>query len=154
VYTELSGTFYRSVARDHLDKALSGSIRAGRYSRAEEPTLYLSSSPGGVEAAMQAHRTGDDGDRLMLAIAVTADRIVDLRDLAACAAIGLDRDHAFAPWQEVVKAGGEAPSWMVADQLRAMGANGLIDPSRTAPGLWHLVLFRWNQTNGPRVSLT
>ena len=72
MFINLSGTFYRSVTRAHLDKALSGSVRAGRYSRADEPTLYLSSSPEGVEAAMQAHRTGDDDDRLTLAIAVTA----------------------------------------------------------------------------------
>lgn len=151
MFINLNGTFYRSVTRAHLDKALSGSVRAGRYSRADEPTLYLSSSPEGVEAAMQAHRTGDDDDRLTLAIAVTANRIVDLRDVAACAAIGLDRDRAFAPWQAVVKAGGEAPSWAVADQLRAMGTNGLIDPSRTAPGLWHLVLFAWNEPDRPQV---
>jgi pentose-5-phosphate-3-epimerase len=31
------------------------------------------------------------------------------------------------------------------------GANGLIDPSRKRPGLWHLVLFRWNEANGPKV---
>lgn len=153
MFIDVSGTFYRSVARVHLDKALTGSIRAGRYSRAEQPTLYLSSSPDGVEAAMQAHRTVADDDRLTLAVAVACDRIFDLRDMAACAAIGLDRASAFAPWQDVVKAGGDAPSWEVADQLRALGANGLIDPSRTAPGLWHLVLFRWNEPDGPQVRL-
>jgi hypothetical protein len=29
----------------------------------------------------------------------------------------------------------------------------LIDPSRKAPGLWHLVLFSWNQDNAPQVHL-
>ena len=37
------------------------------------------------------------------------------------------------------------------DWIEAQGADGLIDPSRKAPGLWHLVLFRWNVAGAPVV---
>ncbi|WP_220034109.1 hypothetical protein [Curtobacterium sp. MCLR17_043] len=35
------------------------------------------------------------------------------------------------------------------DRLIDIGANGLIDPSRKSPGLWHLVLFRWSVADAP-----
>ncbi len=59
------GTFHRAIDPTHRDSALAGSRSAGRYSRPDEPTLYLSSSRGGVAAAMIAHadhRSPADGD--------------------------------------------------------------------------------------------
>ncbi|WP_368074223.1 hypothetical protein [Curtobacterium sp. SGAir0471] len=44
-------------------------------------------------------------------------------------------------------------SWLVRDRLVALGADGLIDPSRKRPGLWHLVLFRWNTADVPHGNL-
>lgn len=82
-----------------------------------------------------------------------ASGIVDLRDAAALQAAGVELADAIAPWQEIVAAGGTPPSWTVRDRLLAAGANGLIDPSRKSPGLWHLVLFRWNETDAPIVRL-
>lgn len=55
-YTRIEGVFYRAIDPAYRDFALSGSRTPGRYSRGDQPTLYLSSSPQGVEAAMQAHR--------------------------------------------------------------------------------------------------
>ena len=131
-------------------RLLAGSVRAGRYSRPDQKTLYLSATPEGVAAAMVAH---DDGtaERVIVPLDVTATGIFDLRDDAACQKAGIDRADALAPWQDVVRQGGEPSSWRVADALRSLGANGLIDPSRTAPGLWHLVLFRWNVPGGAEV---
>lgn len=57
-FIPVSGVFYRAVDPRFLDSALTGSRVPGRYSSAEEPTLYLSSSPEGVQAAMIAHREG------------------------------------------------------------------------------------------------
>lgn len=92
------GTFFRAIDPAYRDFALAGSRSAGRYSRPEQPTLYLGSSPEGVEAAMPS-------------------------------------------------------SWRVRAQLEAVGASGLVDPSRKRPGLWHLVLFRWNEPGAPTVTL-
>ncbi len=149
----VEGVFCRSISAGHRDRVLDGSVRPGRYSRISEPSLYLSSSREGVEAAMTAHTQDGDPERVILPLRVVADRIFDLRDPEACAEAGIDRDRAVADWQDIVKAGGEAPSWQVADVIRSLGANGLIDPSRQVPGLWHLVLFRWNEPGGAEVRL-
>lgn len=149
----IRGTFFRAIDPRFRDHALAGSLAAGRYSRAEQPTLYLSSSVDGVEAAMIAHADARPASLEIVTVSVEASGIVDLRDPSATAALGVDPADAAAPWQDVVAAGGEPPSWRVRDRLIAAGANGLIDPSRRRPGLWHLVLFRWNEPGAPVVRI-
>lgn len=145
IFTRVDGLFYPATAPAFRQYALSGPVTAGRYSAIGQPTLYLSSSPEGVEVAMQAHRGQRAPATEILRIRVTASNIVDLRDPVALQHAGIDINDAIAPWQEIVGAGGIPRSWRVRQQLEALGAAGLIDPSRKAPGLWHLVLFRWNQ---------
>lgn len=149
----LRGTFYRAIDPSFREFAIAGSRTAGRYSRANEPTLYLSSSVGGVEAAMIAHQDARAAAREIVEMDVEASGIVDLRDVGALESAGIDLADAAAPWQDVAAAGGTPTSWSVRDRLLAGGANGLIDPSRKRPGLWHLVLFRWNEADAPVVSL-
>jgi RES domain-containing protein len=152
-FVRVEGVFYRAVDRRYLAQALQGSPAAGRYSRPEQPTLYASASPEGVAAAMIAHTRGEAPERVLVRLAVEASPILDLRDAKACQALGIDLADATAAWQEIAAAGGTPRSWSVSDRLRRAGAHGLIDPSRTAPGLWHLVLFAWNQDGGPKVRL-
>ena len=151
-FVRMAGVFYRAVDPLHRAFALAGSRGPGRYSPANEPVLYLSASPAGAEAAMIAHQSPDAPPRQLLAFEVQADGIFDLRDHRRCAAVGIDPAAAAAPWQDIAAQGGEPPSWRVAQRLRDLGAHGLIDPSRKAPGQWHLVLFRWNQYGGPQVT--
>ncbi len=146
----VTGDFYRAVDAAYGGQALDGSRLPGRYSAAGEPTLYLSSSPEGVAAAMTAHG-GARRDLTVLTFTVEADRIVDLRDRHALFALGIDLQDAVAPWQEVVANGGVPRSWGVRRRLEEVGAHGLVDPSRTRPGLWHLVLFRWHSADSARV---
>jgi len=75
----MQGTFYRAVHSAHLSTALNGSRRPGRYSSADQPTLYLSSSREGVAAAMAAHG-GLRAELFVLDVDVHADGIVDMRD--------------------------------------------------------------------------
>ncbi|GAB2527932.1 RES family NAD+ phosphorylase [Paramicrobacterium agarici] len=142
-FCAVRGTFYRAVDPAHRDAALAGSRSPGRYSRADEPTLYLSSSREGVAAAMIAHADQRAPALEVLAFEVDVEAIVDLRDASAAASIGVDLVDAAAPWQPDVAEGRTPPSWHVRDALIAAGARGLIDPSRQRPGLWHLVLFEW-----------
>lgn len=145
------GTFFRAVASEHIDSALSGSRGDGRYSSSTEPTLYLSSSPEGVEAAMIKHSGPGHTERAVLSFDVEADAIADLRDAGAMADLGIDPAEAAADWQSALAAGEIPPSWRVRRALESAGAYGLIDPSRKRPGLWHLVLFAWNGESGPLV---
>lgn len=146
----VQGTFYRAVDSAHLSTALDGSRRPGRYSSADQSTLYLSSSREGVAAAMAAHG-GMRVDLFVLEVDVHAGGIVDLRDAWSLLATGVDLQDAIPPWQQVVAGGGVPRSWGVRARLESLGANGLVDPSRTQPGLWHLVLFRWNTSDAPQV---
>lgn len=143
------GTFHRAIDPAFRGSALAGSRSAGRYSRTEEPTLYLSSSRDGVAAAMVAHADDRSPALEVVEVHVDADRIVDLRDAATLARLGVRLEDATAPWQPMVAAGGTPSSWRVRDALVASGSHGLIDPSRQTPGLWHLVLFAWNTRGAP-----
>lgn len=149
----IRGTFYRAIDPRFREFAIAGSGSAGRYSRANEPTLYLSSSVEGVDAAMIAHHDARSAALEIVEIDVDASGILDLRDAHAREAAGVDLADAVAPWQDIAAAGGTPSSWSVRDRLLEISANGLIDPSRKSPGLWHLVLFRWNEADAPVVRL-
>ena len=153
IFTEVEGIFFRAIDPAYRGYALSGSRSAGRYSSSAQPTLYLSSSREGVDAAMQSHKGSRSSALEVLGVHVTATKIVDLRNALALGEIGVSMEDAIAPWQELVARGATPRSWAVRDRLVACGANGLIDPSRKAPGLWHLVLFSWNQDDAPQVHL-
>ncbi|MEE6280817.1 RES family NAD+ phosphorylase [Georgenia sunbinii] len=152
VFSRVAGEFFRAVDPAFRDAALMGSRGAGRYSPPGAPTLYLSSSPDGVAAAMLAHHDARSLDLEVVSFDVRAERILDLRDPDAAFRAGVDPADAAAPWQEVVARGGRPRSWQVRERLLSLGADGLIDPSRKRPGLWHLTLFAWN-TPGAAVVL-
>lgn len=149
----VSGTFYRAVAASALGDVLSGSVRSGRYSRIDQPTLYMSASPEGVTASMLKYRSGQTEPQMLAAIAVRDALVVDLRDIERCRAAGIEPDDAAADWETIAAAGGMPPFWKVRQRAAELGASGLIDPSRKAPGLWHLALFRWNTPGAPLVEL-
>ena len=153
IFTEVKGIFFRAIDPEYRGYSLSGSRSAGRYSTSAQPTLYLSSSREGVDAAMQSHKGNRSSTLEVVSVHVVAKKIVDLRNSLALAEIGVRIEDAMAPWQEFVARGDIPRSWTVRDRLVACGANGLIDPSRKAPGLSHLVLFAWNQDDAPQVHL-
>jgi RES domain-containing protein len=100
---------------------------------------------------MIAHTDDRTPDLEVLQFNVEATRIVDLRDHEALKSVGIDPADAAADWQRAVAAGGTPPSWGVREALQSLGANGLIDPSRKQPQLWHLTLFNWNAPGAPSV---
>ena len=139
----VTGIFFRATSAERIDQALAGSRRAGRFSRSDQPTLYLSSSLDGVDAAMRAHG-GLGQSHVVVTVEVDSTDILDLRDAAAVRAAGLDTADAAALWQDSVSRGETPRSWRFRDAAEFRGARGLIDPSRQEPGLWHLVLFAWD----------
>jgi len=144
LFSRVEGVFYRAIQPAYRDHAIAGSVVAGRYSAASQPTLYLSASVAGVDAAMIAHGGRDEPRREIILVDVSAADILDLRDENVCRAAAIKQSDAAAPWQEVVADGRHPRSWAVRERAIELGANGLIDPSRKSPGLWHLVLFVWN----------
>lgn len=90
---------------------------------------------------MKAHAGNRSANLVMIKVRVVADKILDLRNTDAVSAAGIDLNDAMASWQEIAENGGVPGSWHVRNCLESHGVKGLIDPSRKAPGLWHLVLF-------------
>jgi RES domain-containing protein len=146
----IRGTFYREVDRDRVGSALEGSHHPGRYSRAGQPTLYLSASRAGVEAAMLAHREGQRA-RTVLAFEVAGAGLLDLCSPEALALVRREAGDPLGDWQGTIARVDAPDSWRARNWIEATGAAGLIDPSRRSPGLWHLVLFRWNRPRAPTV---
>lgn len=150
----IDGVFFRAVDERCRDRALSGSRATGRFSPPSTPTLYLSSSRAGVAAAMIAHEADRAAPLAVLSFRVHATHIADLRDSDAMQLFGIDPALASEPWQELIEKGETPPSWTVRETLEDHGAFGLIDPSRKAPGLWHLTLFTWNKPGSPQVTVS
>lgn len=85
----------------------------------------------------------------MLTFCVSQCKLFDLRSDEA-----RDVDRlASQSWMNALSRGEEPWSWVAADKIRSLGYDGLIDPSRRRPGLWHITLFRWNDDNAPQVEL-
>lgn len=149
----ITGTFYRAIDPMHMGSALDGSRGEGRFNAADQPTLYLSSSRDGVAAAMIKHTSADDPARNVIAVSVENALVFDIRDAEARDSAGISLDDAASDWQEQLRENTRPRSWAVRDAIEQTGAHGLIDPSRKSPGLWHLVLFRWNTPGAPAVTV-
>jgi len=151
----VQGRFYRAVIADRMGSALEppGPESAGRYHRPGQPALYLSASPEWATIAVSGYMREDGLKRLILPVEVGEARVVDQRDPAACAALGIDCAASSLPWRPALQRGEEPSSWRNSDAARAAGADGLIDRSRHIPGGWHLALFCWNGLGGPSVSI-
>lgn len=147
---DYAGPCWRAVAVGREAAVLDGAVRAGRYNRPGERTLYMSGSPESVAAAMARY---GDAPRALVGLTVEATGLLDLRDRAACAVLGIDPARAKEDWIAALDRDEVPASWTVSNRARAVGAKGLIDRSRRAPGLWHLVLFRWNEPDGARVEV-
>ena len=92
--------------------------------------------------------------RAVVRLEVAAERLIDLRDAVACAALGIDTAETAKDWLAALARSEEPASWSASDRARMLGAQGLVDGSRHAPGAWHLVMFGWNDPGGARVSIS
>ncbi len=121
-------------------------ITCGRFNRKGEPTLYLSLD---VMTAI-GECTQRFSQRLqpltMCEYDIDCEGIADLGDDAGCASLGIDPADLACGWLACLRAGRQAPSWQVADRLKAAGHNGMLVrsfvPGATARNI-NLVLWRW-----------
>jgi RES domain-containing protein len=121
-------------------------ITGGRFNRKGQPTLYLSLD---VMTAF-GECTQGFSQRLqpltMCEYDIDCDGIADLRDEAGRAALGVSWDELDCSWLTDMRAGRDAPSWLVVDRLKEAGSSGILVPS-FVPGATtdnnNLVLWRW-----------
>lgn len=144
-----AGRCYRAHDPAWSFTPLSGAgaaLTGGCFNRKGEPTLYLSLD---VMTSFGECTQGFTHRLLPLTMCeydVDCDGIADLRDGAARATHGVDRDELGCAWLSFQIAGKQAPSWLVADRLKASGHVGILVPS-FVPGATDanvkLVLWRW-----------
>ena len=151
----IGGRFYRAVLVGRVERALDppGPQSAGRYHRLGEKALYMSPEADWACIAVGNYMAEDRLPRLIVPLELDEACVLDQRDEAACAALGIDRELSKVRWRPELAAGREPPSWRNSDAARAAGADGIIDCSRGIVGGWHLTLFRWNEPGGPQVRL-
>ena len=121
-------------------------ITGGRFNRKGEPTLYLSLD---VMTSVGEYTQGFS-QRLqpitMCEYNIDCDGIADLRNDAGRAALGVMWDDLDCSWLTALRAGRDAPSWLVVDRLKKAGNSGIILTS-FMPGATsennNLVLWRW-----------
>ncbi|WP_404404855.1 RES family NAD+ phosphorylase [Pelagibacterium halotolerans] len=153
-FDTISGTFFRiAFARDTATLLDGAKSAEGRFHRAGQRALYVSSREDWAGKAIEVYINENDPQRIVAPLYVDAARIVDLRNVRHCAAWGLEPTDAAIPWRPQREMGVPATSWTVSDRIRNGGADGMIYTARTAPSRWHLVLFAWNSAERPRVTL-
>ncbi len=154
--SDLSGKFYRAIAVNQMDRVLAPPTAqsAGRYHRHGQSALYMSPSLEWVRTAVSGYMREDRKPRYVFTLEVTGARVFDQRSQSACREIGIDPETAGRPWRQALKDGREPESWQVADRVRALDADGLVDVSRNIPDGWHVVLFKWNESGGPKVRVS
>ncbi len=146
----LSGTFYRLI-----DTARAGDILApaqspeGRFHHDGQKAMYLSETPEGCHVAMAYYARAGDPEKTVFALRLNDAQILDLRDTAQCARLGIDPANANARWHNERAEGLPASTWEISDAARRAGADGLLSPSRSRPEFTHLTLFRWNVRSAP-----
>lgn len=128
----------------------------GRFNRKGEPRLYLALD---IITAINECTQGLTQRLQPLTICeydVDCEPIADLRMEASRAASGVTIDDLGCAWLTCMRAGKEAPSWLVVDALMADGFAGMIVPS-FAPGAGpdnnNLILWRWGPNLPTRVTV-
>ena len=151
----VTGRFYRAIRADRLAAVLDPPLAdgTGRYHRPGQSALYVTPQADWAAIAIGRYWLADGAERMIVPLDIDHAALVDQRDPAACAALGIDRDASDLGWQQALAAGQTPPSWRASDIARAAGADGLIDRSRGIAGGWHVTLFHWNRAGAPTVTL-
>ena len=120
---------------------------AARFNRRGEDALYLSPDELSARVAIGQYVTAETRQRVLLTYELGECRLCDLRHPQAAEIYELARQS----WLTALDEKRTPASWEAADIVRQAGYDGLIDPSRRRPGLWHITLFRWNEPGSPQV---
>lgn len=148
--TEVSGVFVKIAFASEVEIQLERGLPnrpPSRFNRVGQNALYLSPNEESARVAIGGYVKEGDPDRVLLRYEVDKCRLFDLRHPDAAETYAL----ACQSWRDVLADGGSPKPWKAADHVRELNHAGLIDPSRRRPGLWHITLFRWNESDAPNV---
>jgi RES domain-containing protein len=154
-FLQVSGRFYRAVRPERLAHVLDppAPLSAGRYHRPGQAALYITREADWAVIAVARYMAEEGSSRMIVPLRVSTAAVLDQRDAHACAVLGVDPAASACRWQVALAEQREPESWHNADAARAVGADGLTDPSRGIVDGWHLTLFRWNEPGAPTVEV-
>lgn len=143
-------------ARAYVGSRRGAALKGGRFNRAGQPALYLSTD---FICAVLEYCQGTLA-RLQPVLAcryeIDVDGIIDLSTESARESHGIPFADLANPWASIVARGKEPASWTLADQLQSKGAAGILVPSfvpRAPEGASNLVLWRWGPDLPTKVSV-
>lgn len=143
--SDFDGIAYRLIAVARADHLIDpASAPEGRSHRDGQRALYLSLSPEGCRIATARYTDASGPAQAIYPLQISGARVVDLRDQAATARLGINTTHRAAEWQSLRAQGLPSPTWDIADRVRDLGLDGMLYASRSQPDLTHLTLLRWN----------
>lgn len=131
-------------------------MRGGRFNRRGEAVLYLSLDVITAVGECTQGLTQRLQPLTMCEYDVDCEGVADLRTDGDRSSHGVDLADLACPWLTFQLAGEDAPSWRVADRLRASGHAGILVPS-FAPGAGeasnNLILWTWGADLPHRVQV-
>ncbi|MGE0716684.1 MAG: RES family NAD+ phosphorylase [Alphaproteobacteria bacterium] len=128
----------------------------GRFNRKGQPTLYLSLDVMTSFGECTQGLTQRLQPLTMCEYDVDCEPVADLRDERGRGAHHATLTDLGCAWLRHLRAGGDAPSWLLAERLKAEGYVGLLTPSFVAnatPANCNLVLWRWGPDLPTRVAV-
>lgn len=131
-------------------------IRGGRFNRKGEPALYLSLDVMTAVGECTQGLTQRLHPLTMCEYDVDCEGIADLRAESSRSRFRVKLEDLACAWLSFQLAGKEAPSWQVADRLKAAGHVGIVVPSfvpGTTDASNNLVLWTWGPRRPHRVDV-
>ena len=143
--TPLSLPLWRMIRIRHQFNPTSGEgarLYGGRWNRKGCPALYLAAD---AVTAVAEYYQGLPKPGTLIPYHLDAGAIADLTDAAAGPCDERVAEALAANWKTMALLEGKVPpSWTLAQDLIAAGAEGALVPSVQNPGSRNLVLWRWH----------
>jgi len=140
------GPLWRMLAIRYQRDPWSGEgarLHGGRWNPVGVPALYLGTDHA---TAIAEYYQGLAKPGTLAPYRLDATAIADLTDGQGRPADDVVAQAMAAPWKRIAEIEGKIPpSWTLATELIAQGAEGALVPSAQYPGGTALVLWRWNR---------
>ncbi|RWO28961.1 RES domain-containing protein [Mesorhizobium sp.] len=136
----------------HLPLSGEGAARfGGRWNPVGAPTIYAA---GELSTAWAEYNQGFVQHPALIAqLALSGARLADLTDADVLTRLGVTADINRCEWRDVMDQGLVPETHTLRDRLIADGQHGVIYPSFMSPGGTCVALWRWNESNTPRLKV-
>lgn len=151
---EASLTLWRAFVPRWAHLPLSGEGAArfgGRWNPLGAPTIYAARE---LSTAWAEYNQGFVQHPALIAqLELSGARLADLTDADTLTELGATKDIHRCEWRDILDRGLVPETHRLRDRLLADGLHGVIYPSFMSPGGTCVALWRWNESNTPRLKV-